>query len=596
VSSIDDLPELGERYEVGTVLGRGGMGEVRLARDLRIEREVAVKLMRSSQRDRAALARFFREARVQGMLEHPAVVPIHDLGLDPAGNPCFVMKRLAGTTLAAVLGSTDPAIRARWPRRQLLNRFVDVCLAIEFAHTRGVVHRDLKPSNIMFGDFGEAYVLDWGLARITSDRPDPPSQPPVADDGGHTAAGELLGTPGYMSPEQARGDQADARSDVFALGCVLFEILAGVPALPHGKAGIAAALATSHHRPSRCALDVPPELDDLCARATAANAADRPSARVLADKLQEFLDGDHDLARRRELAAELVASATTALAAGDTEEARARATREAARALALDPESQRAQEVLAGLLVPAPKQIPAEALAEADLERARTRQAVFRIASHGYLILVAIAFGLLLLPLHRVWPVLVTASVSLGSWIIARRLSRQVVHGRSAWYLALLVSSACQLAMAGLLFGPLLVMPILMVGSIAAFLSQPSEFHARVSVVALTAPLVVLLGLELAGVLPRSIDFSGPAVLLRSWVIDFTPFTTAVIYGLAIATQLAITVALSIRTMRAQREAQNAVHAQTWHLQQLVPRGGSDVPAPSRDALEARLEAVVWRG
>ncbi len=127
----------GERYEVGEVIGRGGMGEVRLARDTRIQRDVAIKLLRSAHRDEATIGRFFREARVQGVLDHPAVVPVHDLGIDPGGNPFFVMKRLIGTTLGDVLSAADPEIRARWPRRRLLARFIDICLAIEFAHARG---------------------------------------------------------------------------------------------------------------------------------------------------------------------------------------------------------------------------------------------------------------------------------------------------------------------------------------------------------------------------------------------------------------------------------------------------------------------------
>ena len=150
-------PELEARYKLGGVLGRGGMGEVRFAHDVRVDREVAVKLMRPEQRDEASIARFFLEARVQARLDHPAVVPVHDLGIDAHGNPYFVMKRLAGTTLSAVLAQTgaDPAVRAKWSRRQLLAHFIDVCLAVELAHTRGVIHRDLKPSNIMLGDFGE---------------------------------------------------------------------------------------------------------------------------------------------------------------------------------------------------------------------------------------------------------------------------------------------------------------------------------------------------------------------------------------------------------------------------------------------------------
>ncbi|MBA3788415.1 MAG: serine/threonine protein kinase, partial [Actinobacteria bacterium] len=310
--------ELDPRYDVGPVIGRGGMGEVRLARDTRIDREVAVKLMRQGHGDRDHVARFFREARVQGALEHPAVVPVHDLGIDRQGHPYFVMKRLAGITLADVIvdRSAGEGAEDRWPRRQLLTRLADVCLAVEFAHTRGVVHRDLKPANIMLGEFGETYVLDWGLARIVADAAPISSVAPLSGEplsgepqDGQTAVGALLGTPGYMAPEQARGDVVDARADSFSLGCILYELLTGAAALPRGLAALPATLETVEHRPARIAPDVPPELDDLCARATAQDRDLRPTARQLAVAIQAYLDGDRDLERRRALALDHVGRA-----------------------------------------------------------------------------------------------------------------------------------------------------------------------------------------------------------------------------------------------------------------------------------------------
>jgi serine/threonine protein kinase len=159
-------PDVARRYRFGEVIGVGGMGEVVLAHDEHIDRDVAVKRIRSAVPSPEQRARFVREARVQGGLEHPAVVPVHDLAVDRDGRPFFVMKRLTGTTLLALLqrlrtGDEDESAA----RRSMLRAFVDVCLAIEFAHSRGIVHRDLKPANIMLGDFGEVYVLDWGVAR-----------------------------------------------------------------------------------------------------------------------------------------------------------------------------------------------------------------------------------------------------------------------------------------------------------------------------------------------------------------------------------------------------------------------------------------------
>ena len=141
-----------ERYRDGDLLGRGGMGEVRTARDRVVGRDVAIKRLRSPAPTADQIARFLREARVQGRLEHPAVVPIHDVGLDDTGRPFLVMKRVDGVTLAGILAGRGDA--DRWPRRALLGAFAQVCMAVDFAHTRGVVHRDLKPANILLGSFG----------------------------------------------------------------------------------------------------------------------------------------------------------------------------------------------------------------------------------------------------------------------------------------------------------------------------------------------------------------------------------------------------------------------------------------------------------
>src|SRR5690348_4107498 len=146
-------------YDLGGVLGRGGMGEVIEAHDRRIDREIAVKRLRGDQPSEEAVARFLREAKIQARLDHPAIVPVHELGTDDRGLPYFTMKRLEGVTLAA-------RIAARAPLPELLRAFVDVCFAVERAHERGIVHRDLKPANIMVGRYGDVYVLDWGVARV----------------------------------------------------------------------------------------------------------------------------------------------------------------------------------------------------------------------------------------------------------------------------------------------------------------------------------------------------------------------------------------------------------------------------------------------
>ncbi len=282
------------------------MGEVVLARDGQLNREVAIKRLRAAEPNDRQIARFLREARIQGRPEHPAIPPVHELGRDATGRPYFAMKRLSGVTLAAVLAEQPASVT----RARLLRAFAEVCLAVEFAHTRGVLHRDLKPENIMLGEFGEVYVLDWGVAKVVGDGPEADAELASGDaEGVATIAGQVIGTPGYMAPEQLRGEaDLDARADVYALGCVLFEILAGEPLHPRRRGADAPPPPTARSP----GVDVPPELEQACARATAAERADRfATARELGEHVQRYLDGDRDVARPHDLAAAALAEANT---------------------------------------------------------------------------------------------------------------------------------------------------------------------------------------------------------------------------------------------------------------------------------------------
>jgi serine/threonine-protein kinase len=183
----------GDRYRLGAAIAQGGMGEILSAADAQIgQREVAVKRMKERDPSPHQMTRFFREATIQGRLDHPAIVPVHELGVDADGRPFFVMKKLAGTTLTQRIAEDHP-------RQRLLRAFADVCLAIEFAHQRGVVHRDIKPDNIVLGDFGEVYVLDWGVARVlnepeTPERASRPSHPDAITAPPMTIDGTVIGT------------------------------------------------------------------------------------------------------------------------------------------------------------------------------------------------------------------------------------------------------------------------------------------------------------------------------------------------------------------------------------------------------------------
>src|SRR5258706_12454121 len=177
----------GARYVLGELIGKGGMGEVLGATDSQIGRTVAIKRMKHPEPSVHQMTRFFREAMIQGRLDHPAIVPVYEVGVDGDGRPFFVMKKLAGTTLADKLDSDAP-------REPLLRAFVDVCLAVDLAHSRDVVHRDLKPSNVMLRDYGDVYVLTWGIARILSDREDASNDDVSSDE--ETAANTRIGSYG----------------------------------------------------------------------------------------------------------------------------------------------------------------------------------------------------------------------------------------------------------------------------------------------------------------------------------------------------------------------------------------------------------------
>ena len=217
------------RYEAVRKLGTGGMGEVQLVRDHDIGRTVAVKRP-LGRLDEESLQRFAREVRTVGKLEHPSIVPIHDVGADEEGH-YFVMKYVEGEPLSEIitkLKARDPAYVDRYRYPQRAHIFMQLLYAVQYAHSRGVLHRDIKPANVMVGPYGEVMLMDWGIARAigTRDVPSAAARDASSSGGFETTAGALLGSPAYMSPEQARGDldKLDERSDVYSL-CVLFHEL-----------------------------------------------------------------------------------------------------------------------------------------------------------------------------------------------------------------------------------------------------------------------------------------------------------------------------------------------------------------------------------
>jgi len=286
-----------ERYHLGELLGRGGMGEVRSVTDRVLGRELAMKVIRPVEPGRRArlLLRFLEEAEVIGRLEHPGIVPIHELGLDAEGQVYFTMPLVRGHTLAEGLAAAR-AGREGWSVARVLEVLLRVAEALAYAHSRGVLHRDLKPANVMVGRFGEVYVMDWGLARSLGSMPERGGVAEELGDGPLTLAGEVLGTPAYMAPEQARGSSAelDERCDVYALGAILYEVVAG--ARPYGERSSAEALALLEREPppelATLAPGVNEELASIVRRAMAREREARyPSVAELAADLRAHLEG-----------------------------------------------------------------------------------------------------------------------------------------------------------------------------------------------------------------------------------------------------------------------------------------------------------------
>ena len=294
-----------QRYEERGLLGRGGMGEVSRVYDKRLGRVVAMKGLTPEAANRGDwYKRFLREAKLTAQLQHPGIIPVHDL-LQGDFGARFTMKEVAGRTFGDVLKelheASSPGAWAQtsdgWTFERVFDAFGRVCEAVAYAHNCGVIHRDLKPDNIMLGGFGETLVLDWGLARRFEEREDELTPITSDGDGVRTVAGGLMGTPQYMSPEQAQGcgELIDPRSDVWSLGVILYELLMGVTPMHNSDAQGAIENLRSNAdiqirtRPPR----VPPELMAIVKRALSKNRDQRyADAGALGAEVRAWLDGN----------------------------------------------------------------------------------------------------------------------------------------------------------------------------------------------------------------------------------------------------------------------------------------------------------------
>jgi serine/threonine protein kinase len=277
--AVTQMPDSGPRYELREEIGRGGMGTVYLAQDRELDRPVALKVLNSTLGQPDGGARLAREARIIARLEHPGIVPVHDAGRLTDGRLFYAMKLVRGRRLDE---RGDGSITL--PER--LRIFLKICDAVAFAHARGVLHRDLKPQNVMIGSFGEVLVMDWGIAKAVGQK-----SPPDEVDAGWpevpagTAHGTVVGTPGYMAPEQARADltAVDERADVYGLGAILYFLLTGRGPTPEQSP------VTPPRRYDRA---IPRPLEAVCLRALAPEPTARyAGAAQLADDVTRFLAG-----------------------------------------------------------------------------------------------------------------------------------------------------------------------------------------------------------------------------------------------------------------------------------------------------------------
>ncbi len=256
---------LGDRYQLGDTFGRGGMSVVHRGRDVRMGRQVAIKLLRSElARDPCLQVRFRREARNAGTLNHPAIVAVYDAGempVDGGGVPYIVMEYVDGETLREVLTRDGPL-----PPRRAMLVVADICAALDFSHRHGIIHRDIKPGNVMLDRAGAVKVMDFGIARAVTD-----------GDATMTSASATIGTAHYLSPEQARGLTVDARTDVYATGCVLYELLTGLPPFV-GDSPVQVAYRHVREAPQAPSAQTPglaPELDTIVLNALNKNPLNR---------------------------------------------------------------------------------------------------------------------------------------------------------------------------------------------------------------------------------------------------------------------------------------------------------------------------------
>lgn len=583
-----------ERYVLRDLLGRGGMGTVYRCLDLRIRREIAMKIAESAGAASHGRQRFLREARIQGQLQHPVIPALYDIGVDAHGAEFFTMKRVAGVTLEAVLRARarkDAELSTKFSRSKLLDAFRRVCRAIEFAHAVGVIHRDLKPANIMLGDFGEVYILDWGVAKVIEPEGGPPRP-------GQTMAGQMLGTPGYAAPEQLISAlAADERSDIYSLGAILFEILTQEPLHQEPtetervrSTQIGVVGATLYERLKND--DIPIEMHGICVRATALNPDHRyPSVGALLDDLENVLDQDADQERLRSLAARHVEAAASIAAkveaSPDDEPDRARALQEIGSALALDPHSENAGRVLRKLLSATPQRLPDEAeaaleAAQVDGALAAARSGIVMYSANLLLAVLVIWAGV------RSWSGLalivvpLLTAIALCVYMVTRSLARPHL------LLAVFIASMVSVLFTSGLFGAMILVPAMATVNLLAFNRAMMQRYRLPMLIGACAVVLLPTIAGWLGLIEPSYDFSEGRFRILPNIANLPELQTRL--GLIFAGVVTFVAPVFVLwpAQDAAARARQRVHLQLWQVSRLIPEhmnvinraGPSGAPRP----------------
>ncbi len=581
LSAVDAAIASGGRYRETELLGSGGMGKVLLARDGRIGRDVAVKVLHAEyELAPDERERFLREAQIQGQLEHPSIVPVYDIDQRADGSTFFTMRRVLGRTLAAILDDLRER-KCKTTQRELLQAFTTICLTIDYAHSRGVVHRDIKPANIMLGDFGEVYVLDWGIARVLSG-----SETAVASPASRLSMpGTMMGTPLYMAPEQMADPEVGPSADIFALGAVLFEILT-LERLRDPRA----VFAPPESRPSIRVpgFNVAPELESICVIATQMLSEDRyPSARALQEAVAAYLEGDRELAQRRAIAAKHAAAARASLVragspSSDHEAERGHAMRDLVRALALEPTNDEHVAMLAEMMKEPPRTIPTAVAHQTKKQQQDIARSGMRYTAAAMLSWFLFMPVIFIAGMREATYVFLIAAAAGATALIAFIASRRRTVGKPVQYVMIGTMMVAGVALSRI-FGPFILMPTMLATWAIVTQAHPDRGVRRYGLALAIVAMVLPIGLELAGVIPTSYMFEGGIIKVLPQMTELSanvtiPFLT--IAHVAIAVMPAAFVG-SLRTQLA--DAQQHQLLQTWHFRRL----GADLVRASTGSIKA---------